>query len=87
MRCITRVHQVGAVICCQGPVVMLTGTIDTCKWLLVKKACQPVALCHFLHSLHNDLVVVYGLVYTFIDRCQLMLCRSHFIMLCFCRNT
>ena len=66
---------------------MFSGTVYAGKWLLVKKACQPVALCHFLHGLHNDLVMVYRLIYTFIDRCQLMLCRSYFVMLCFCRNT
>ena len=38
LRGITRISQVHAVIGSQGPVVMLTGTIDTCERFLMKQA-------------------------------------------------
>ena len=87
VRCLARIKQINAVICGDGPVVVLTGTIDSRKWFLMKKTLQSVTLCHLFQSLHNDLVVVCCYVALCIDRCQLMLCRCDFVVLCLCRNT
>ena len=42
---------------------------------------------HFFHDFHGQLVVVNGYVCGIKDRSQLMLCRSNFVMFCFCRDT
>ena len=34
MRCLARIQKVDPVICSQGPVIVLTGTIDSCEWFL-----------------------------------------------------
>ena len=66
---------------------MLTGTIDACIWFLMQQTSQAMLYSDTFHCLHNKLVVVNCDIGCFIDRSQLMLCRSYFIMLCFCRNT
>ena len=53
-----RLQQVSACVCGKGPVVMLTATVHTCKWLFVEQANKAVLLCHSLHKLHCELVVV-----------------------------
>ena len=81
MWCLARIQKIDSVICCQRPVVVLTGTIDTCKRLLMKQAAHTMTACYFLEDTHHDLVVVCSDIYRCIDRSQLMLCRSNFIVL------
>ena len=66
---------------------MLSGTIDTCKWLFMKKAAHSMTARHFLENPHHHLVVVRCNVCSLINRSKLMLRRSNLVMLCFCRNT
>ena len=44
-------------------------------------------LCDFLHDLHHQLVVIGRDVGGGEDRCQLVLCRSNFVMLCLSKYT
>ena len=64
---------------------MLAGTIYSCKRFLVKQTAHTMTTCYLLENTHHDLVVVCSDIYRCIDRCQLMLCRSNFIVLCLCR--
>jgi len=86
-RCFARIQKVHTVICDHGPVVMLTASVDTVKWLLMKKANQIMLVSNLFHDFHCQLVVVNGNVCSVKYRSQLMLCRSNLVMLCFCRNT
>ena len=87
IRCLTRIQKVHAVIRRNGPVVMFAGTVHTGIRFFMQKASHAMFRCDFFHRLHNDLVMVYRDVGRLINRRQLMLCRSHFIMLRFRRNT
>ena len=81
MRSFSRLKKVDPVIRCQGPVVVLTGTVNSCKRFLMKQAAHTMTACYFLEDTHHDLVVVCSDIYRCIDRSQLMLCRSNFIVL------
>ena len=87
MRRLARIKHIYAVIRCKRPVVVLTGTVDTCERFFMEQAFQPMLARNSLQCLHYDLVVVYCNVCLCIDRSQLMLCRSHLIVLCLCRNS
>ena len=58
MRLFAWIQKIDAVICCQGPVVMLTGTIDTFKWFLMKQTLQVMFTSHSFQCLHDQLIVV-----------------------------
>ena len=81
MRCLTRIHQVNAIIRYERPVVVLTGAIDTGKRFLMKQALETMAWCGLLHDLHHQLVMVDRKVRLIINRCQLMLCRCDLVVL------
>ena len=66
---------------------MFTGTIHTVKWFLMKQALHSMLACYFFQCFHNQLVVINCNVCFCIDRCQLVLCRCYFVMLCFCGDT
>ena len=83
MWCLAWFQKIDTVICSQGPVVVLAGTVHSCKWFLVKKTSHTVSAGYFLKDAHHDLVMVCRNIYRCIDWCQLMLCRCYFIMLCF----
>ena len=51
-------QQVGAGVGAQGPVVVLAAAVDARKGLFVEQADQAVALGHYLHDLHSQLVLV-----------------------------
>ena len=82
MRCLARIQKVDPVICSQGPVIVLTGTIDSCEWFLMEQAAHTVTARYFLEDAHHDLVMVCCDVCRCIDRSQLMLCRCNFVVLC-----
>ena len=48
MRRLARIQKVLAVVCGQGPVVMLTGTVDSCERFLMKQSAHAMAACNFL---------------------------------------
>ena len=48
VRCLTWIKKVDSVICCNGPVVMLSGTVDTCEWFLMKQTLLSVTSGNFL---------------------------------------
>ena len=58
VRRLARIHHVDAVVARQGPVVVLTGTIDSVKWFLMQQTGQTVMSCDTLHRLHDHLVVI-----------------------------
>ena len=84
MRSFSRLKKVDPVIRCQGPVIVLTGTINSCKWFLMKQAAHTMAACNFFEDTHHDLVVICRNIYRCVDRCQLMLCRCNLVVLCLC---
>ena len=65
----------------------MPASIDTVKWFLMKQALKSMLVCFLFQYFHNQMVVIQSQVTGLIDRCQLMLCRSNLVMLCFCRNT
>ena len=87
MRCLARIQKIDSVVCNNRPVVMFTGTIYACKWFFMKQTLHTVLACNSLQGLHNNLVVVNCHICLCIDRSQLVLCRSYFVVLCLCRNT
>ena len=87
MRSFSRLKQIDTVICSQGPVVVLTGTIQSRKWLFMKQAAHIVAACHLFQNTHHNLVMVCRNIYRCVDWRQLMLCRSNLIVLGLCRNS
>jgi len=50
MGCGARIQQVDAVVCGDGPVIVLTGAIDACEGLLMKQALQSVTAGHHLQG-------------------------------------
>ena len=86
-RCFSRIKKVYTCVCAHGPVVVFTASVDSLKWFLMKEANHVVLVGNFFHDLHGQLVVVNCNVCGIKYRSQLMLCRSNFVMFCFCRNT
>ena len=82
-----RIQKIDAVVRGQRPVVMFTGSIDTGEWFLMKQAYQTLLSSNSLQCLHHNLVVVSCYIGFCIDGSKLMLGRSYFVMLGFCRNT
>ena len=66
---------------------MFSGTIDSCKWFLMKQTLHTMLACNSLQSLHDDLVVIYCDICFCINRSKLVLSRCNLIVLCFCRYT
>ena len=87
VRRLTWIKKVDSVICCNGPVVMFTGSVNSCERFLVKQAFQSVLAGYSLQCLHCQLVLVYRNVRLCINRSQFVLCRCNLIMLCLSRNT
>ena len=81
MRRLAWVQQVDAVIRCDGPVIMLAGTIHARKGLLMEQAFHTVLAGNPFQRLHHDVVMIHGHIGFCIDRSQLMLGRSHLIVL------
>ena len=65
---------------------MLTASIDSCKRLFVEKAYQTMLCRYLLHYFHSKLIVIGCNIGCGIDGGKLVLCRSYFVMLCFCKN-
>ena len=84
---LARLQQVDAVVGGQGPVIVLTGTIDPGEGLLMEQALQAVKISHLLQRLHNQLVVIYGHIALGVNGSQLMLSRSHLVVLGLGRHT
>ena len=87
MRCFARIQKIDSVICGKRPVVMLTGTVHTCKWFLMKDTAHSMTAGNLFKDTHHHLVLVCCDIDRCINRCKLMLCRSNLIMLCLCRNS
>ncbi len=87
VRLSARVQQVLPVVSGEGPVVVLAGAVDAGKGLFVEQADQSLLVCHPLQRLHHDLVVVCRHICFRVDGGQLMLRRSHFVVLSLGRDT
>ena len=74
--CMKQYAGIGA----ETPVVVLTRTIDTGKWLLVQEHTETVLVCHTLHQTHQEHVMVNGKIALLIDWRQLKLVWSHLVM-------
>ena len=77
----TRIQKIDAVIGSQRPVIVLTGTIDPGKRLLMKQTLQAMKISHLLQRLHNQLIVIHSHITLRINGSQFMLTRSHLIVL------
>ena len=66
---------------------MLAASVDAFKGFLVQQAYKSVLIRYFFHNLHGHLVVVYRHICRVKDRSQLMLCRSHLVVLGLCRDS
>ncbi len=86
LRCLARTMEQNAGICSETPVVVLTGTVDACEWLLMKKHAETVMASHLLHQAHQEHVVVNGKVGLLEDRCQLKLVGCYLVMAGLARN-
>ena len=76
-----RIQEIHAVIRGKRPVVVFTGAVDTVERFFVKQAFQPVLSRHSLECLHDKLVIIRRHIGLGIDESQLVLSRSHLIML------
>ena len=74
-------EEVLAAVGGQRPVVVLAGAVDAGKGLFVEQAHQAVAVRHFFHHLHGQLVLVAGGVGVGIDGGHLVLGGGHLIVL------
>ena len=84
---VARRKQVLSAVGGYGPVIVLAASVHPCKRLLMQETNQTVLCSNLLHDLHGQLVVVCGHIGRCIDGCQLMLGRSHFIVLCLGQNS
>ena len=85
MRCFTGRKQVYAFICRNRPIIVLAAAVDTSKGFFMKQTNQTMSCSNLLHDFHCQLVVVCCNVGCCVDRCQFMLCRSHFIVFRLCQ--
>ena len=79
---LARIQKVDSGIGYDRPVVMLTGTVYTCKWLLMKQTLKIMSLSYLFHQLHNKLVMIGRDISSCKDWSHLMLSRSNLVMLC-----
>ena len=60
---------------------MLSGTVDALERLFMKQAGQTMTLCHLFHGFHHQLIVIRRQIGFCVNRSQLVLRRSHLVML------
>ena len=77
----SRLQHIDAGVGGQGPVVVLSGAVDALERLFMEQAGKAAAAGYLFHGLHDDLVVVHCQVGLGVDGRQLMLGRSHLVML------
>ena len=82
MRCLTWFEKIDSIICSNRPVVVLTGSVNSCERFLVKQTFQPMLTSYSLQCLHCQLILIYSDISFCINRSQLMLCRCNLVMLC-----
>ena len=80
------IQQVYAGVGDQGPVVVLSGTVDALKGLLVEQAGKAVLVGYLFHHLHGKLVVVHRHIGRVEYRSQLVLGRGHLVVFGFGRD-
>ena len=81
VRFFARFEQVHTIVGSQRPVVVFTGSIDSCKWFFMKEASQTMLGCGALQYIHYQEVAVQCCVSRCEDRCDLMLSRSYLVVL------
>ena len=62
---------------------MLTAAVYTVERFFMQQANKAMTQSNTFHELHHQLVMVRCYVGSGEDRCQLVLCRSNFVMLGF----
>ena len=60
---------------------MLTAAVYAVEGFFMQQANKTMTQRNTFHELHHQLVMVRGYVGSGEDRCQLVLCRSNFVML------
>ena len=80
-RCLARIQQVDTIVRGDGPVVVLSGAVHTGKGLFMKQALHSVLAGHLLQGLHHNLVLIHCHIGHRVDGSQLMLSRSHLVVL------
>ncbi|MPN40121.1 hypothetical protein SDC9_187657 [bioreactor metagenome] len=74
-------QQVMAGVGPEGPIVMLAGAVDAGERLLSQEAGESLPLCHPLHHIHNNLILIAGDVGRPVKRGHLMLAGGRFVVL------
>ncbi len=59
---------------------MFTGPVDAAERLLVQEAHEPVVCGALSQDLHNHMIVIDGDIAVFVQRCDLKLAGSRFIV-------
>ena len=70
-----------------GPVIMLSASVDARKGLFVEKADKAVFCGNLLHNFHSQLVMVCRHIGCRVNRRKLMLCGRNFVVFGFRKNT
>ena len=86
VRCGARREQVLAAVGRNGPVVVLAASVHAGKGLFVKQAYKSVSCRDFLHDLHGQLIVIRRDIRRCINRSELMLRRSYFVVFCLSKD-
>ena len=86
MRIVARIKQVDTGVRSDGPVVVLSATVDAGKRLLVQQADHAVVAGYALQRDHDQLLVVTGHVGVLEDRSDLVLAGGHLVVARLDRN-
>jgi len=84
---IAGLQQIHARIGGKGIVIVFAAAVDPAEGLLVQKAHHAVAVGHFFHDLHGELVMVGGDIHRAENRRQLVLGGSDLVMLSLDQHT
>ena len=71
----------------EAPVVVLSGTVDSCERLLVQECPESVLACHPFHERHEQHVMVHCQVRVLEDRGKLKLVGCHLVVPCLHRDS
>src|SRR6476661_1971757 len=79
---LARRKQIDTCVRCHAPVIVLSTSIDSCKWFFVKQYTQLMSTCNAIHDIHKQKIMIHCNTYLFKHRGTLKLCRSYFIVTC-----
>ena len=87
VRGFSRIQKIDSIVRSQGPVVMFTGSVYSCKRFFMKQALHSMLTRHTFQRLHNQLIIVNSDVCLCVNGSQLMLRRRNLIVLRLCGHS